>query len=133
MNLTDENRGYFDGQRLSNVKPSTLFINISRGELSPPDILLKHLQSGKLGGVGLDTYDRESELAVTLRSDEPSQNPIVNSIIELEKLPNVICTPHNAFNTHEAVVRKSEQSIRQTENFLQTGHFIWEVPDSDYL
>jgi D-lactate dehydrogenase len=129
MNLTDDNRGYFNEQRLSGIKPSTLFINISRGELSPPGVLLKRLKSGKLGGVGLDTYDQESELAVTLRSDEPSQNPIVNSIIELAKLPNAICTPHNAFNTHEAVVRKSEQSIQQTENFLKTGSFIWSVLD----
>ena len=129
MNLTDKNRGYFDDQRLSGLKPSTLFINISRGELSPPGVLLKHLQSGNLGGVGLDTYDQESELGVALRSDKPSKNPIVNSIIELAKLTNAICTPHNAFNTHEAVVRKSEQSIRQVESFLKTGRFIWDVLD----
>ena len=130
MNLTSENRGYFDDQRLSGIKPSALFINVARGEHSPPDVLLERLRSGKLGGVGLDTYDQESELAVALRSGEPSQNPIVNSIIELGKLPNAICTPHNAFNTHEAVMRKSEQSIRQAESFLQTGRFIWDAPDS---
>ena len=128
MNLTRENRGYFDEQRLSGIKPSALFINIARGEHSPPDILLGLLRERKLGGAGFDVYDEEKELAVALRTGTPSQNPVVSSILELQKLPNVICTPHNAFNTHEAVMRKSEQSIQQAESFLQTGRFIWNVP-----
>lgn len=129
MNLTEENRGYFNEQRLSGIKSSALFINIARGEHSPPELLPKLLKERKLGGVGLDVYDEEKELAVALRTGAPSQNPVADRILELQKLPNVICTPHNAFNTHEAVMRKSEQSIRQAESFLQTGRFIWNVPD----
>lgn len=129
MNLTRENRGYFDEQRLSGIKPSALFINIARGEHSPPDLLLGLLRERKLGGAGFDVYDEEKELAVALRTGTPSHNPKVERILELQKLPNVICTPHNAFNTHEAVIRKSEQSIQQAESFLQTGRFIWNVPD----
>jgi len=129
MNLTAENRGYFNADRLSGIKPDALFINIARGEHSPPGVLLEKLESGQLSGVGIDVYDAESELAVALRTGQPSENPVVRAILELRELPNVICTPHNAFNTHEAVLRKSEQSIQQVESFLQTGRFIWNVPD----
>jgi D-lactate dehydrogenase len=130
MNLTAVNQGYFNNERLSGIKPSALFINIARGEISPPDVLLKKLKSGQLGGAGIDVYDAESELAVALRTGESSPNPVVDSMLELQKLPNVICTPHNAFNTREAVMRKSEQSIQQAESFLQTGRFIWTVESS---
>ncbi|MCF7849394.1 MAG: hypothetical protein K9M45_11140 [Kiritimatiellales bacterium] len=127
MNLTEANRGYFSAERFSGIKPDALFINIARGELSPPDVLLTLIQNGQLGGVGMDVYAAESELAVALRTGQPSENPIIRASLELEKLPNVICTPHNAFNTHEAVMRKSEQSIQQLESFLNTGEFIWKV------
>jgi len=127
MNLTDENRGYFNADRLSGIKPDALFINIARGELSPPGVLLEKLVSGQLGGVGIDVYDTESELAVALRTGQPSENPVVRAILKLRERSNVICTPHNAFNTHEAVLRKSEQSIQQVESYLKTGKFIWEV------
>ena len=40
---------------------------------------------------------------------------------------NVILTPHNAFNTQEAVERKSEQSVRQVAEFLKSGKFIWPI------
>jgi phosphoglycerate dehydrogenase-like enzyme len=40
---------------------------------------------------------------------------------------NVVLTPHNAFNTIEAVVRKSEQSIQQVQHFMETGEFLWPV------
>jgi D-lactate dehydrogenase len=129
MNLTEENRGYFDEQRLAGLKPTALFINIARGELSPPSVLLDSLKRGTLGGAGLDVYDEEKELATALRAGIPDRTPAIHSILELQQLPNVICTPHNAFNTHEAVMRKSEQSVRQAEYFLQTGRFIWNIPD----
>ena len=129
MNLTDGNRGYFNADRLSGIKPEALFINIARGELSPPDVLLEKLESGQLGGIGIDVYDAESDLAIALRTGQPSENPVVRTILKLRELPNVICTPHNAFNTHEAVLRKSEQSIQQVESYLKTGRFIWNVPD----
>jgi D-lactate dehydrogenase len=44
------------------------------------------------------------------------------------QLDNVLCTPHNAFNTVESVERKSEQSVRQVEAFLARGAFVWPVP-----
>ena len=129
MNLTDENRGYFDAQHLGGLKPGALFINIARGELSPPSVLLECLRKGRLGGAGLDVYDEEQQLAEVLRAGMSSQLPEIDAVMELQQLPNVICTPHNAFNTREAVARKAEQSVRQAEHFLRTGRFIWNIPE----
>jgi D-lactate dehydrogenase len=41
---------------------------------------------------------------------------------------NVILTPHNAFNTQEAVDRKADHSIQQIANFLKYDNFLWPVP-----
>lgn len=128
MNLTEQNVSYFDYQRLKQAKKGVVFVNIARGEMSPAQDLLRLLDEHYLGGVGLDVYNRESLLAVALRSGQKSNDPEVAATLELANRSNVILTPHNAFNTAEAVQRKAEQSVRQTEHFLQTGSFLWPVP-----
>ncbi|HPC36324.1 MAG TPA: NAD(P)-dependent oxidoreductase [Candidatus Marinimicrobia bacterium] len=131
MNLTPENHNYFNADRLHQAKPGAIFVNIARGEQSPSTELLKLIQEGHLSGVGLDVYNAESELAVALRSGNPSQNDEVQATLALSKLPNVILTPHNAFNTYESVERKAAQSITQIQHFLESGKFLWPIPVDD--
>jgi len=129
MNLTEHNRGYFNTRVLERVKPGAVFVNISRGELSPSSDLLDALEAGQLSGVGLDVYDHEAELAIALRRGENHvADKQVRAARQLALRDDVIATPHNAFNTIEAVDRKAEHSIRQVVHFLQQGHFLWPVP-----
>jgi D-lactate dehydrogenase len=51
------------------------------------------------------------------------------ALLRLRKRHDVLLTPHNAFNTVEAVERKSEQSIRTLLHFRKTGQFLWPVPE----
>jgi D-lactate dehydrogenase len=120
MNLTPQNRGYFNYDRLKQAKRGALFINIARGEMSPTADLARLLDEGHLGGVGLDVYENEKELAVALRAGQGT--------FPLAGRANVICTPHNAFNTREAVARKAQQSAQSVVEFLKTGKFLWPVP-----
>jgi D-lactate dehydrogenase len=128
MDLNDANRGYFDAARLGQIKRGAIFVNISRGELSPSNALLEALKAGQLAGVGLDVYDREAELAVALRTGQPSADPEVRATLALAERDDVICTPHNAFNTAEAVERKSEHSVQQIVAFRDRGKFLWPAP-----
>lgn len=128
MNLTSVNRGYFNYRTLKKAKPDVIFINIARGELSPSVDLLRLSDENHLGGIALDVYHNESELAVSLRKDRSSEDEQVRATLALAGHPNVILTPHNAFNTREAVERKVSQSIQQIENFLENAHFLWPVP-----
>jgi D-lactate dehydrogenase len=128
MNLTGDNAGYFDLHRLKCCPRGTVFVNISRGELSPPGDLLRLMEMRHLGGVALDVYDHESALAVALRTGAPTADESVRATLALAQQPNVILTPHNAFNTHEAVARKSQQACQQVEHFLRHGTFLWAVP-----
>ncbi len=128
MNLTTQNDGYFDDAAWKQVKPGTVFVNISRGELSPFVPLLQALESGQLSGIGLDVYNEEKNIAGFLRGTGHEETEEWNAFLKLRDDPRVLFTPHNAFNSHEAVIRKSIQSIEQYLHFQKTGKFTTPVP-----
>jgi D-lactate dehydrogenase len=110
------------------AKTGAIFVNIARGELSPSTDLKRLLDEGILSGVGLDVFDHEIDLAGALRSAQPACYPETKAVLELARRDNVILTPHNAFNTAEAVERKALHSVRQIERFIARGSFLWPVP-----
>jgi D-lactate dehydrogenase len=120
MNLTKENINYFSYETLKKAKKGVVFVNIARGEFTPTEDMVMLLDEGHLSGLALDVYENESALAVALRSGK-SDFPLLGR-------PNVIPTPHNAFNTAEAVDRKAKQTIQQIEYFLAHKWFLWPVP-----
>jgi D-3-phosphoglycerate dehydrogenase len=79
---------FFNAEKFSKMKPTALFINTSRGEVVDEAALAEALRSKKLAGAGLD-----------VRAKEP---PVAG---ELEKLDNLIVTPHTAAFTGEAQTR----------------------------
>ena len=125
MSLNDDNYGYFNAERLACLKPGAILVNVGRGEFTPLAELSAALRSGQLGAVGLDVFEDETNLGPRLRAagDKADNLPLQ----ELRQSEQVIMTPHNAFNTAEAVERKAEQSIQQIEAFLKSGNFIWPV------
>jgi D-lactate dehydrogenase len=130
MNLTDRNRGYFNATRLAQTRRNPILVNIARGEFTPAIALEAALNEGLLAGVALDVYNEEAALAVALRSGQhQALTPDHRALLRLRERPDVLLTPHNAFNTIEAVERKSEQSIRTLLHFRQTGQFLWPLPE----
>ncbi len=127
MDLNDSSKAYFDYAKLKQAKPGMIFINIARGELSPLDGLLQLLEEKHLAGLGMDVYENEKLIAPAMRGEIAADTPQLRALKKLARLDNVIFTPHNAFNTSEAVERKSEQSIQQLEEFKKTGNFIWNI------
>ncbi len=127
MNLTAENRGYFDKTFWQRCKRGLFFVNISRGELSPATALEEAMDSGIIAGLALDVFNHEKELAARLRGGEESRDGEVAALLRLRERDTVILTPHNAFNTVESVARKSRQSIEQFMHYRETGRFMWSV------
>jgi D-lactate dehydrogenase len=127
MDLNPANVGYFDAAKWRRIKRGAVFVNVSRGELSPSTALLAALEAGQLAGVGLDVFDREAKLAVSLRNGAPSDDLEVAATLALAARDDCILTPHNAFNAAEAVERKSEHSVQQILAFRSCGRFLWPV------
>lgn len=129
MDLNDENLGFFNFERLRAAKRGALFVNVSRGECSPAPDLVRALDEQVLGGVAMDVYNDEPILAVHLRSGGASASDEFKAVRTLMGRDNVVLTPHNAFNTAEALTRKAEQTARQVEHFLVHGKFLNPFPE----
>ncbi len=126
MNLNEANQAYFNQEKINMLKPGAMLINVARGEFTPLDVMAEAINNGQLGALGLDVYEDETSLGPALRSETTlSLNTHLQALMKSEQ---VIMTPHNAFNTIEAVQRKAEQSVQQIEAFLKNGRFIWQLP-----
>lgn len=95
---------------ISKMKKSVIFINTARGPLVDTFALYEALKEGKFFGVGLDVCEDEKllenpELALTsnkVNKEEMQRLLVTKAIIGFDR---VIVTPHNAFNSKEAVMR----------------------------
>jgi D-lactate dehydrogenase len=132
--LTGLTRGMLGYERLRHLPPGAVLVNVGRGEVAPSVDLLRLLDAGVLAGVGLDVYDHEPELAAVLRAGvDPASLPAdarasVAAILRLADDPRAILLPHNAFNSAEAVVRKSHETVDNLCRFLATGTFLTPLP-----
>lgn len=101
-----------NAEKLALMKPSAILINTARGEIVDTSALVESLNNGLLAGAALDVIEGEvllnhTEEVALLRSHEINPEMMRHSveISLLKTMPNVIISPHNAFNTIEAVER----------------------------
>jgi phosphoglycerate dehydrogenase-like enzyme len=78
--LTKETREMFNDEVFSKMKPTSYFINVTRGGLVKQDALVDALKTKKIRGAGLDVATPEP-----LPADSP-----------LWTCPNLVITPHNS-------------------------------------
>ena len=121
--LTDQTKGLLNYDCLKQVKKDAVLINVSRGEITPAEDMKRLLDEGILGGLAMDVFPDEKEFARCLRRGGLPADPNIKILIELGRKDNVVFTPHNAFNTEEALVRKSEETARAVKQFLKNKTF----------
>jgi D-lactate dehydrogenase len=112
---------FMNKTRLNKMKKGALLINTARGGLIDTDALYDVLSTGKLAGVGLDVIEGEEYIG---HEDEllkqKNNSKKVYQVFRDHKIfdmPNVIFTPHNAFNSIEAINRILDTSIDNMKNF----------------
>jgi len=100
-------------ESISKMKDGVVIINTARGGLINNTDLIDGLDSGKIYGAGLDVLEGEEFLFEENIFNSPIESAakvIVESKILSEK-PNVVITPHNAFNSIEAVHRIIDTTV----------------------
>ncbi|MBI2589568.1 D-glycerate dehydrogenase [Candidatus Berkelbacteria bacterium] len=93
--LTDETQHLIGERELSKMKPTAILINTARGPVVDEQALYHSLHERKIFGAGLDVFEHEPKL-----------------YHGLEKLPNVVLTPHIASATNEARQAMAEIAAR---------------------
>ena len=110
-------------ERLAMVKRGALLINTARGPLVDTDALLWALDSGILGGAGLDVFEgedvlvNEEQLLSAAKSEE--QLRAAMRVHVLQRRENVVLTPHIAFDSEEAVQRILDTTIENIQAFYR--------------
>ncbi len=105
--LNDGTRNLIDERRLNLLKSTAVLINVGRGAVTDQRALIELLKNKKIRGAGLDVFDGEPLAGV------PS-----DTIVELAKLPNVVATPHIAYNTEEINDKQGAEILANLQSCL---------------
>ncbi len=121
--LTPETKHIINTDSISKMKKGVYLINTARGGLIQSEALMNGLKNNILGGVALDVLEEEQSLtdeAAVLSKHYQKDVDLKTLVLDhlLINHPNVLITPHNAFNSLEALQRIDEISIKNIQSFL---------------
>ncbi len=95
-------RGIVTGADIARMQPHALLINTARGPLVDEAALISALQSGKIGGAGIDVFDREP-----LPADAP-----------IRSTPRTLLTPHLGYAVQETFESFYQQTVENLDGWL---------------
>lgn len=85
-------RGMISREMIGRMKPTALLINCARGPIVDNVALAEALNAGRIAGAGIDVFNVEPPI--------PSDEPLLHA-------RNALLTPHVAFLSEEAMVRRA--------------------------
>jgi D-3-phosphoglycerate dehydrogenase len=99
--LTRGTRGLIGREAIARMKPGAILLNVARGGVIDEAAVAEALSAGRLGGAGIDVFEREP----------PIGSPLLDA-------PNTILTPHLGASTAEAQVLVAEEIALQVLDVL---------------
>jgi glycerate dehydrogenase len=101
--LTSQNQRFVNRDLLQRMKPTSLFVNASRGALVNEEDLSAALKAGRIGGAVVDVVSAEPVRP---------ENPLLTA-------PHIVMTPHLAWATREARQRLMRTTAENVRAFLE--------------
>lgn len=121
--LTPETRHMINSGTIAKMKKRVILVNTARGGLVDAKALVEGLDSGKIAAAGLDVLEEECNIKEERQILSPQfagecdlKTVLANHML-LNK-QNVIITPHNAFNSNEALQRILDTTVENINSYL---------------
>ncbi|HVA97093.1 MAG TPA: 2-hydroxyacid dehydrogenase [Candidatus Acidoferrales bacterium] len=118
--LTPETEHIINTESINKMKDTVMIINTARGKLIDTDAVIKGLETGKIGYLGLDVYEHEKGIFFEDKSAGGIQDETLKKLLSL---PNVLITAHQASFTKEAK-RAIAESILQSATDFDMGKLV---------
>ena len=116
--LTDKNHNMINEETMLKMKSGVILLNTSRGKLINAKDLVKCLEMGHIGGVGLDVFEDEEDYFLNDMSNSYIRDAELSILLSM---PNVVITAHQAFFTKEALEKIVSTTFSNIEEFISTG------------
>jgi len=120
--LTPENKHMLSLSEFALMKRGVVVINTARGALIDADALIQSLESGQVSEAGLDVLEDEGLLKEEKQFFSPHfklenyQTALAGHA--LMHHPHVLLTPHNAFNSKEALKNILQTTVDNLEGLM---------------
>ncbi len=111
-----ETHHLINAEKLDLMKSTAILINTSRGAVVETEALVRALKDKKIAGAGIDVFEEEGvtkdemDFLVEGKTEGHNWKTIIANHVLID-MPNVIVTPHNAFNTREAIERILDTTV----------------------
>lgn len=103
LHLTPRTRHIIDARRIGLMKPTACLINVARGGLVDEPALYQALMEGRIGGAGLDAFDREP----------------ADQTLPVYQLPNVYVSPHTGGSSDGTSRKRAEFAADNLDRYAR--------------
>jgi len=124
--LTADTNHLINDEALEKMRNGVMIINTSRGAVLDTHAVIKGLKSKKIGYLGLDVYEQESELFFEDLSSEIIQDDVFERLLTF---PNVLITAHQGFFTSDALESIANTTLENIAVFSEGKQMKNEVTD----
>ncbi len=121
--LTKETEHILNTTTMPKIKKGAYLVNTARGGLIETMALVAALRDGTLAGAALDVFEDENETKneFGLVKSGTATPEVLSTVLGNEilmEMPNVLMTPHNAFNSKEALERILRTTLDNIKGFI---------------
>lgn len=125
--LTEDNFHMIDEKAIAQMKDGVMIVNTARGGLIDSNALIRGIESGKIGGAGLDVVENEFGLYYYDHKSDILNN---RELSVLRGFPNVTVSHHMAFYTDECVNTVVRDSLLGCKCFMEGKENPWQIKEN---
>lgn len=124
VQLTPQTHHMLNCKNISQLKKGVYIINTARGQVIETQALVNGLKENIIAGAGLDVLEKKYSIkdplgVLTDKEHDPQQVQTTLANHYLIDHPQVLVTPHNAFNTYESEARLLKSTAETITAFLE--------------